>query len=172
MCKKIYINLILVDETDRVEYTLLSCSRVPVGYLYDMYFLYLASEDEEQKYRSSGANEMITPVTSLRVPKIIDPNEWLTTGLTFPSIKAYSVSSDGFNKSLEVYLARPKKSKSYFAVGKDGTILLSSVNQMYTIQLYKETVLMITKDTSEYCHRPLMCRVNWGKDESCDKDIE
>ncbi|KMQ82321.1 hypothetical protein RF55_23366 [Lasius niger] len=173
VCKKMYVSFIIEDpKGDRGEYVLLACDRIPMDYIYDMYFLYTGDyrnydNDHPKKVDRLERN------TILHLPSIIDVDLWLTGGgstpttttTSFPCIKCYTRSFDDRNQSLTVYLARPRNSKSYYALGKDGTLLLSADDENDMAYLRAETVNMLLRNTTEHCHRPSVWRADWSQQQ-------
>ena len=147
-CDPVYVSLILHGGGGRSEHTLLTCSRVPVEYVCDMYRLYR----DDPACGHDGAMGFLTPITTLQVTRRTDPEEWLTG--CFPCVKRFRIGCQSAEKqSLELFLGRPRNSDRYYAVGHDGTLFVSSRTQR-TVHLHEETVRMLMKNTTVYCHRP------------------
>ncbi|GIY73865.1 hypothetical protein CEXT_54921 [Caerostris extrusa] len=130
-----------MNESERMEYSLLICSKVPVSYLMDLYCL----------YRGINSPPMgpfyVKTVTVLCVEKVVDPEEWLYC------IKWSKYQSQCEHSSLELFISRRNRSLFYYAVGDVGNLLVSRENN-HTIQIHSETVQMLTGITGEYCHKP------------------
>jgi hypothetical protein len=131
------------------EYSYLICSRVPRAFVHDLYALYSLKRIE-----SSGS--FIGPVLLLRVEEIIDPEEWLRC----VKWTRYRKVGHG-DASLEWFIARPKNSAFYYSVGEEGTLLLSKDDDD-SIEIHRDTVCMFTKESSDFCHDPILTRINWN----------
>lgn len=144
------ISLILSSDSERVEYTLLICARVPVSYLMDLYSLYRGIDT-----RPTGPG-FVQTVTTLNVDEIVNPEEWLHC------LKWSRFQKRGQDSSLEWFVARPKGSTFYYSIGDSGTLLVSRENPCETLRVNRETVEMVSGNSVEYCVKPLVCRVDWG----------
>lgn len=149
----------MTDGSTQVAYPLMMCSRTPIEYVADMYRLYTDCHDERAVHatvRDEG-HEM-----ELNVNRIIDPKKWLATETAFPCIKGYKTLKECGNASLEIFVSRPTHSTQYYALGgcnEEGYLLF--VSNKSDIKLYWKTIDMLLKSSPHYCHRPIVCKLDW-----------
>lgn len=151
-CPAKCITLVLSNASKHTEYTLLlTCERVPVSYLMDLYCLY-----HETNAPTMGRC-FVKTVTTLEVdgPTTTSPENWLTC------IKWSRYQRRGSDASLEWFIARPKRSAFYYSVGETGTLLVSRDDPSNTLKINKETVDVLT-GYGCCCSRPMVYRVDWN----------
>lgn len=127
------------------EFTVLMCDRVTLSYLMDLYTLHV-----EQPAKST-VSEPIQSVTTLLVPRIIDPTEWLH-GIRWTRYRKYGANAES---SLEWFIRRgPSNSGHYYSVGEEGTTLMPRDSRMSSLTVHTATVRAVTGQA--YCKRPTM----------------
>ncbi|GBO23263.1 hypothetical protein AVEN_250091-1 [Araneus ventricosus] len=138
-----------------MEYDLLMCSQITIAYLYDMYFLYEGSG----RNGGEGSKICVDTITALKVPRMIDPDEWLISNC----VKCVRWKRDEENQSLEIYVARPMNSGMFYAIGEEGTYFMSRKNPNDAIRLDKDTVEVLMRKSILYCNGPNIFKVDWNK---------
>lgn len=139
------MTLVLVDpEQQRKEYSLLTCQRVAISYLMDLYAL----------YRGTNSPQMppipIKPVTMLQVAEIVDPRHWLDC------IRWSRYQRQGGDASLEWFIARPTYAGFYYSLGEDGSLLLPRDSRIPTMTINAETVRTVAGQSATACAQPVI----------------
>ena len=131
------------------------CSRTPAEYVADMYRLY--TDCDRVEWMENGRT------IELNAERAIDPNEWLVSDTaSFPCIKAYRTYREFEDASLEIFVSRPKNSTRYYALGEcdeNGNLLF--ISEKGDTKLNWKTVDMLLKTSSQHCHRPIVCKIDW-----------
>lgn len=148
---KLITLIMITPKEDRAEYKLLCCSRLPKTYLMDLYTLYMGKENQKESYP-----EHVQSIITLEVDAVIEPSVWLTC------IKWSRFRRQGPTKCLEIFVSRPKESQMYYAVGPNGTILISLNN---TIQIHQSTVDILCGESKMHCSQPNIFYVDWKENE-------
>ena len=140
----------LDDETQSKEYTVLVCERVTKSYLMDLYTLHSGTKSAAAVVETT--NELIQPVTTLHVTRVIHPKEWLRT-IRWTRYRKYGNEDNG---SLEWFICRgPHNSGLYYSVGSDGTTLIPRDSRMTTLTVHPDTVKAVTGQ-APHCRRPTL----------------
>lgn len=156
-CRMRCITLVLwTDNSERVEYTLLTCARVAIAHLMDLYCLYRGIDSPP-----GMGPALVTTVTTLHVEKIVSPDEWLTC------LKWTQYRRLGTKASLEWFVARSTAEQSafYYSVGGLGTLLVSREDPSRTLKINKETVQLASGTSFDLCSKPIVCRLK-GREET------
>ena len=143
-CELHCITLVLMDDTEIKEYTVLMCERVTKSYLMDLYTLHVEMPVIET------TNDLIQSVTTLHVPRVIDPKEWLH-GIRWTRYRKYGME----DHSLEWFIRRgPNTSGHYYSVGSDGTTLIPRDSRMSNLSVHSATVKAVSG--LGYCKHPTL----------------
>lgn len=144
---KLITLIMTTPKGDRAEYKLFCCSRLPKTYLMDLYTLYVGKENQKESYP-----EHVQSIITLEVDTILEPSVWLDC------IKWSRFRRQGQTECLEVFVSRPKESQMYYAVGPNGTILIS-LNK--SIQIHQSTVDILCGESKINCTNPKIFYVDW-----------
>ncbi|GFU30114.1 uncharacterized protein TNCV_4862441 [Trichonephila clavipes] len=142
------VTLVLVNDQQRLEYTLLVCERVAVSYLMDLYALFTGVNAPRMP------NTLLKSVTTLNVDKILEPYKWLQC------IQWTRYQQQGQKVSLEWFITRPNNSGFYYSLGEEGSLLVSRKNNMEMIQIHPETVRTIAGLSTIFCTRPTLQQID------------
>lgn len=146
------VTLILVEpDGSSAEYTLLICSRVAKSYLFDLYSLYAGRAREKEKA------EYVESIITFAVDEIANPDEWLNC------IAWSRYRREEKKASLELFVVRPAKSEFYYAVGTDGTLLISRENPNESIAIHESTVDVLCGTSRLYCNKPTIVWIDKGR---------
>lgn len=147
-CRLECVTLILIDDKNREEFKLLTCERVAVSYLQDLYSLY-KDVDSLPPIPPSPVKSVIT----LQVKEIIHPKVWLDClkWTRFEELQPHS--------SLEWFVVRSENSGFYYSVGEEGTLLIPR-DGCNSIQIHSETVKTVCGKSLLFCNAPILCIVN------------
>lgn len=147
------ITLLLINPEGRwSEHTLLTCANVPQSYLQDLYTLYtgksqLQTVQEDQKVES---------ITALYVDDDqLDPSRWLHC-IRWSRYR----EQDPNSRCLEIFIARPKESTFYYALGPRGTLMINRNNVHETLRVHESTIRMLSGHASPFCSNPTIEKVD------------
>ncbi|GBN13118.1 hypothetical protein AVEN_257698-1 [Araneus ventricosus] len=90
----------------------------------------------------------------MNVEKVVDPEEWLTC----IQWARYRWAEE--KASMEWFIARPSNSMFYYSVGEDGSLLVPRDSSMEMIQIHAETIKTITGNSSMFCKKPTIMKVD------------
>lgn len=151
-CRMKVVTLILVKpDGSSAEYILLICSRVAKSYLVDLYSLYRGYAQPKENA------EYVDSIISLTVDEIFNPDEWLDC------IAWSRYRQEEKKASLELFVKRPAKSEFYYAVGTNGTLLISRRNTSESIVIHENTVDVFCGRSRLYCNNPTIVWVDKGQ---------
>lgn len=142
-------------------FNLLTCSRLPLSYIFDMYKLYtkliisqLVLETKYEKIDYSDKECLFLQkdmIIKINLPKYYDPNLWLFQ--PFQNILLYQHKKDCDKESLELYVNCLLKTEKYYIVGDNSTILLLETNGNEKMIIHPSTINMLL-ERSTFCNRP------------------
>ncbi|GFQ93069.1 uncharacterized protein TNCT_69021 [Trichonephila clavata] len=148
-CSPKVITLVLVNDQQRFEYTLLVCERVAVSYVMDLYALFTRVNAPRMP------NTPLKSVNTLRVHDILEPYKWLQC------IQWTRYQQQGQKVSMEWFITRPNNSGFYYSLGEGGSLLVSRENNMEMIQIHPETVRTIAGLSTDFCTRPTLQQIDF-----------
>lgn len=141
--------VMITPRGDRSETELFCCCRLPETYLADLYALYSGGGAGV----GQTAPEHVRSVTSLVVDEIVDPKLWLDCVLWS------RYRREGGAASLEVFVRRPRNSRSFYAVGIKGNVLTSPEE---SIRIHESTVGILCGKSKRDCPDPVIHCINQG----------
>lgn len=100
--------------------------------------------------------EYIESIITLTVDKISSPDEWLNC-ITWSRYRQEEKKA-----SLELFVKRPAKSEFYYAIGTNGTLLISRKNPNESIKIHENTVDVLCGKSRLYCNKPTIIWVDKG----------
>ncbi|GFW97217.1 uncharacterized protein TNCV_4784311 [Trichonephila clavipes] len=142
------VTLVLVNDQQRLEYTLLVCKRVAVSYLINLYALFTGVNAPRMP------NTLLKSVTTLNVDKILESYKWLQC------IQWTRYQQQGQKVSLEWFIARSNNSGFYYSLGEEGSLLVSRKNNMEMTQIHPEMVRTIAGLSTIFCTRPTLQQID------------
>ncbi len=133
---------------EQSEYKVAICENVCKTYLEDLYKLY--NKDDRVIDLDSRQYELVESVTRLNVDEIVHPDEWLHC------IKWSKFCRHEKDCSLEIFVARPKDSAFYYAIGSRGTLMVNRDNGIEIIKIHHNTVEVLSGETRYVCRKPMI----------------
>lgn len=151
-CPMKIVTLITVEpDGSSAEFILLICSRVAKSYLVDLYSLYVGRAQQTENA------EYVDSVITLTVDKILNPDEWMNC-IVWSRYRRQDKKA-----SLEIFVKRPAKSEFYYAVGTNGTLLISRKNANESIVIHESTVDVLCGKSRLYCNDPTIVWIDKGR---------
>lgn len=147
-----------------ITFNVLTCSRLPLSYIYDMYKIYtklaisqLVLETKYEKIDFSDKeclflqNDMIIKINLL---KYYDPNLWLFQ--PFQNVILYQHKKECDTESLEIYINCLSKTEKYYILGEQHSLVLlleTKTNGDKKTIIHPSTINMLL-ERSTFCNRP------------------
>lgn len=100
--------------------------------------------------------EYVDSIITLTVDKIINPGKWMYC------IVWSRYRQEEKKASLEIFVKRPAKSEFYYAVGTNGTLLISRKNANESIVIHENTVDVLCGKSRLYCNDPTIVWIDKG----------
>lgn len=149
-----------------MTFNVLTCSRLPLSYIFDMYKIYTKLEITqlilETKYEKMDfadkeclflQNDMII---KMYLPKYYDPKLWLFQ--PFQNILVYKHKKECDIESLELYINYLCKTEKCYILGENATVLLVEANGNEKTVIHSCTINMLL-ERSTFCNRPFFIEI-------------